>query len=216
MPGAIHGHRRLCVDHDPSLAPKQGEYGFAGGLVGKEALFVIAYCGSANANATTAAQSAGYGGNRATLQVRGSELFRLPKVKAAIQARFDELGATGAEIIKRMTEDARLDISDLIEFRNGDAYLHLTPELLEKGYGRLIKEITIDPETGGIARIKLNDSQAARRDLAKIRRLLTDAPTVNILVQLKELSDEEVVQRLLTARKRFRAPTARFEGGNGQ
>ena len=221
IPGVTHGHRRLCVDHDSDLGLKQQkEYAFDGDLVGKQVLFVIEYCGRANSNATQAAQNAGYGGSRASLQVIGSKLLKQPKIKAAIQARFDELGATGAEIIKRMTEDARLDISGLIKFEGKGkarrAFIDLTtPEILEK-YGRLIKEIIVDPETGTIVRVKLNDSQAARRDLARIRRLLSDSPTVNIVIQLQELSDDEITEQLVTARQRLRAPVARFEEGNGQ
>ncbi|KKL63141.1 hypothetical protein LCGC14_2178060, partial [marine sediment metagenome] len=207
---------RLCRDHDPTYNSKQ-EYTFDG-LVGKQVKFVLEYCGVANANATEAADRAGYGGDRGTLQSIGSTLLKKPKVKAAILARFDELSAPGEEILKRMTEDARLSVTELLHFdKDGLASVRITKEQAER-YGTLIKEIECDPETGHIVKLKLNDSQKARTDLAKIRRLFTDAPTFNFLLQLHDLSDEQVADRLSVATLRMRGPRSApvRHGGNGK
>ncbi len=208
----------MCRDHDPSFDvgyEEEGPYAFDG-LVGKQALFVIAYCGRAKSNATEAAKIAGYtpNGKRTTLQTTGSMLMKMPKIKAAILKRFDALSAPGEEILKRMTDDARLDIAPLIQFDDdGKPFVHLTPEVLEV-YGTLIKELETDPKTGQITKVKLVDSQAARRDLAKIRRLYTDGPIINIW-NLQELSDGEVAERLEAARARITL-THHHGEGNGQ
>ena len=202
--GKAHGVWALCVDHDPDINVDHS-YAFDGDLVGKQALFVLEYTGRAKCNATEAAKLAGYTGTRTVLQSTGAILMANPKVKAAILKRFDTLSAPSEEIVKRMTDDARGDMAPFIEFDGkGRPKVRLTEELLAK-YGPLIKEIETDPETGYIRKIKLNDSQAARRDLAKIRRLFTDAPTVNIF-QLQELSDEELQQRMALSRTKLRSP----------
>ncbi len=210
--GKTHGVWALCVDHDPDINVDHS-YAFAGGLVGKQALFVLEYCGRAKCNATEAAKLAGYTGTRAVLQSTSSILMATAKIKAAILKRFDALSAPGEEIMKRMTDDARGDMAPFIEFDGkGRPKVRLTAELLET-YGPLIKEIETDPETGYIRKIKLNDSQAARRDLAKIRRLFTDAPTINVF-QLQELSDEELQKRMALSRTKLRAPPKHVANGS--
>lgn len=209
--GKTHGVWALCVDHDPDIKVDTS-YAFDGDLVGKQTLFVLEYCGRAKCNATEAAKLAGYTGTREVLQSTGAILMSKAKIKAAILKRFDALSAPGEEIIKRMTDDARGDMAPFIQFdsRKRPKVL-LTPELLLK-YGTLIKEIETDPDTGYIRKIKLNDSQAARRDLAKIRRLFSDAPTINVF-QLQELTDEELQQRMALSRTKLRAPPK--HGPNG-
>ncbi|KKN42779.1 hypothetical protein LCGC14_0709890 [marine sediment metagenome] len=203
--GKVKGVWALCWDHDPdntAPAPTQ-EQAFEGGLTGKEALFVFYYPGSANCNATEAAKLAGYTGSRATLQATGAKLMTKPKIKAAILKRFDELSAPGEEIIARMTADARGSMLPLVKFdEKGRPQVHLTAELLLE-FGTLIKTIDCDPETGYIRKLTLNDGQAARRDLAKIRKLMSDAPEVNIL-NLQDLSDDELAKRLATLAARLR------------
>lgn len=55
------------------------------GLTVKQRLFVEAYTGPAQGNATEAARIAGYKGNDVTLAVVGSENLRKPQVCDAIQ-----------------------------------------------------------------------------------------------------------------------------------
>lgn len=200
----------LCKLHDPEAKPFRPEnhpLDFEG-LIGRHRKFVIAYCGAANANAAKAAKMAGY-----TFGTAAAHLMQHPRVKAAILKRFEELSAPGEELIARMTEDARLDVAGLFEFREIDdgaggkvslPYISLTPENLEK-YGRQIKEIETDPMTGRVVRVKLTDAQAARRDLAKIRQLYTDGAVINIF-DLQQLSDEELAKRLIAAANRLRGP----------
>lgn len=178
------------------------------GLLPKQSRFVDAYCGEANCNATKATELAGYKcSSKASYQALGSTMLTVPAVKAAIQARFSQESASAEEIVRRMTADARLDITPLIEKDGfGDLRMKLTPDALET-YGTLIKEIEVDPSTGVITKIRLNDSQAARRDLAKILRLFTDGPTIN-LFELQSLSDDELLNQLDAARTTLRGPTS--------
>jgi len=189
-------------------------------LTTREAAFVVEYCGRANANATEAAKLAGYGGphvTRASLQMTGSGLLRRPKIKKALLKRWDELTAPSEEILKRMTDDARLDVQGLLRVGDGGiVLLDLTPETLER-YGPLIREIETDPETGAIVRVKLNDSQAARRDLARIRRLFSDSPIINIF-NLQDVTNDELQKRISATRAQLVGPVrvdAAFSDGDG-
>ncbi len=206
--GAALGHWGPCKDH--SLAKTDAKREDAPTeLMGREAAFVLYYVGLANGNATEAAKRAGYADpkNRASLQVAGSLLLNRPKIKAAILRQYDELAASSAEIIKRITDDARMSITPLLEFGTQGVKVRLTPEIMEQ-FGTLIKEIESDPETGYITKLKLNDSQAARRDLAKIHKLYTTDTTVNVALRLGDLSDEELAARLAAATLRLRGPRA--------
>lgn len=182
-------------------------------LGGKRAKFVMEYCGPSNCNGTEAVKRAGFapGGSRLSHQTRASLLLKEPLVKAAILKRFNELSAPSEEIIHRMTADARMNIAGLITFdKDGVPRMELTKEAL-KVYGTLIKELELD-DKGRVTKVKLNDSQAARRDLARIRQLFTDNPTINIF-NLHDLSDVEVSKRLEAARSRM---TLRHYHGNGE
>ncbi len=188
------------------------------GLTGKRARFVLYYCGPANCNGTQAAKDAGFapGASRLTHQVTASRLLRDPKIKAAILKRFNDLTASGEEIMRRMTADARMSLEGMVTFdADGVASIRLTPAIL-KVYGTLIKEFELD-EKGRVVKVKLNDSQAARRDIARVLQLFHDNPVINIY-NLQELSNEEVAQRLVSARDRM---TLRHyhgrqdNGGNG-
>ncbi len=189
------------------------------GLTAKEVRFVLAFCGDANGNQTEAAKMAGFGTTRPSSQVSGSKLMATEQVKEAIRKYFDSMSASSEEILKRLTDDARVNMAGLIHFVSDGAggkmaKLNLTPENLQK-YGCLIKEIETDGFTGLVRKVKLVDGQMARRDLAKIRRLFTDTATEVNLYQLHDLEDREVVSRLQAARDRL-TPQHHHGAGNGK
>jgi len=61
-------------------------------LTEKQRRFVEAYLGEANGNAYEAAKIAGYGGNKRSLEVIGSENLRKPDIRKAIDARTQKGG----------------------------------------------------------------------------------------------------------------------------
>lgn len=200
--GEREGGWALCRRHDPSL-PK------AGSLNLRQARFVAEYCGRANGNAARAAELAGYSASsRGVLAEQAYNLLQNPKVQAAIEVRLTELSMPATEVLKRISDHARGDVTRLIRFtEGGNPALNLTPEILEE-FGSLIKEIETDPVTGGVTRVKLVDAQTALRDLARIRRLFSDSPIFNVFM-LSELSDDELRRRATAAQQRFRG-AARF------
>lgn len=74
-----------------------------------------------NCNATEAAQAAGY---KSPAQ-RGCEIKKLPEVAAEIERRLAESAMSANEVLARLTEHARADMADLLNF--GDE-VEMTPE----------------------------------------------------------------------------------------
>ena len=186
------------------------------GLTHKQALFVVFYVGRAKGNATEAARLAGYGGEDGTLAQIGWENLRKPKIRAAI----DELMATALmgemELLWRIAEDSRADLSDFQSDTN--------PEELDlkkaqsRGKLHLIREIhtekTVSKE--GLAthrtRIKLVDAQAARRDLARIKGLFKD--NVNVSGELT-LTGEQLSRAKAKGGKKSREWRKKRASGDG-
>jgi len=203
----------LCKDHDPNYqAPAHQLFD---GLSLRQAQFVLYYCGVAKGNGTKAAKLAGYQcKDDPAFAVQASHLLSNPKVRVAVERRFKDLTMGAEEVLKRISDDARLDIAPLIVFDdNGNPKTKLTPEALEE-FGTLIKEIQTDPLTGRVTRIKLNDSQAARRDLARILQLYHDGPVVNVNVY-HQMTDDELREQLEAARRRVVAPRMFGKEGDG-
>lgn len=185
----------LCKDHDPRLSAVK----LPRGLTGRQQKFVLAWCGAANCNGVKAARLAGYTGNNATLAACASALLANPKIRGAINERFDDLAAPANEVIARLTTISRASIDDLIEFVDGKPFLKLTPENLQD-YQIVIKEIETDPKTHGVLKVRLHDNLVALRELAKIRQLYHEGPEVNIYTHADQMTDAQLraeIRRLM-------------------
>lgn len=77
-------------------------------LTHKQSLFVSAYIGVANGNATEAARIAGYAGNDKTLSVVGSENLDKPNIAAAIAAARNEARTDGISVQQRRVDEQNL------------------------------------------------------------------------------------------------------------
>lgn len=71
-------------------------------LTGRQRVFVEAYCGRANGNATAAARVAGYG----SPMQRGYELTRKPEIQGIIRSRIRQRCASGEELLSRLKVDS--------------------------------------------------------------------------------------------------------------
>jgi hypothetical protein len=94
----------------------EGEMGvLRRGLSDKQALFVAHYvaCGM---NAANAARLAGYGGNSLSLGFIGYRNLKNPKIRAALADLLAEHGMQPAEIMARLSEQARGDMADFLTF----------------------------------------------------------------------------------------------------
>ena len=83
-------------------------------LSDKQRAFVEHYLESWNA--TKAARRAGYRGNSNTLAVVGWENLRKPKISAEIERRISEKAMRADEVLLRLGQQARANITDVLSF----------------------------------------------------------------------------------------------------
>jgi len=139
------------------------------GLTNKQQAFIEHYLQCWNA--TEAARQAGYRGNDNTLASVGSENLRKPNIRRHIQDRLNAAAMTADEVLARLSEQARSDISEYI---NDFGYLDFD-RLKADGKAHLIKKYDIT-NVGGKLKIKFEvyDAQAALVHLGKAHALFTD------------------------------------------
>lgn len=129
--------------------------------------FVELYC--TDFNATKAALGAGYSERRA--HVTGSELLKRPDVAEAVQARLSEMSMGPDEVLKRLTDIARLDVGEVVHVDPKTGEIKLDLEGLAKNK-RFLNEFGYD--SNGLPKLKFHDSLSALRDLGRAHKLFTD------------------------------------------
>ena len=88
----------------------------------RQRLFVEAYIGEANGNATEAARIAGYSGNDNALGVVGHGLLRNSKIQSLITRRVSCVAMSSSEVLARMAEIATSDIGEFIDIKPDGSY----------------------------------------------------------------------------------------------
>lgn len=159
-------------------------------LTKKQEAFIEYYL--QNWNAAEAARLAGYSVNSA--RSIGNENLTKPDIIAAIRARLSELSMDTDEIIVRLTEHARGDITQFLKTNMGSAYIDMD-ELRRAGKAHLIKKLTYNEE-GQLRGIEFYDAQSALVQLGRIRGLFTERTQqdVNIRVETVARYLEELPQ----------------------
>ena len=84
----------------------------------KQELFVEAYIGPANGNATKAAKIAGYKGNDHTLEVIGAENLRKPEIASRVRARVEQAAMSADEVLAELSAIARADWREFLQIRH--------------------------------------------------------------------------------------------------
>lgn len=146
-------------------------------LTRKQQAFVNAYIVN-GFNATQAALSAGY--SEDTAYSIGHENLRKPEIKAAINAVFDEYAMSASEVLARLTEIARGDISDIIG-NSGVADMEYARGNYATGLIKRMKRKTITSDDSDMCEdeIEVYDKLDALKTLAKYHKLLTDRVLVD-------------------------------------
>lgn len=139
-----------------------------GTLPARRQAFVLAYTGAAGFNGALAARMAGY--SEKTARSIASELLTFPDVRTAVEARLTTLAMSADEVLARLSQQARADISPYL-YNRGDRLLLDLDGLKAAGLGHLIKEIW---ETDDGLRVKIHDAQAALVQLGRYHKLFTD------------------------------------------
>jgi phage terminase small subunit len=125
-------------------------------------------------NATRAAKAAGY--SKKTAYSIGNENLRKPEIKAEIDKRLTEMTMSAAEVLKRLSDMARADMSDYVDIKDGKTTLNLA-KAKEDGKLHLIKSIS--PTAHGL-RVDLHDAQTALEKIGKYHKLFTENVDLNV------------------------------------
>ena len=187
-------------------------------LTVKQRQFVFYYCGSAAGNGTRAARMAGYSGDANTLSSMAWENLRKPDIKAAIEAELERLAMDEREILWRISQHARADLGEfldtstpgraLVELSGEEKPLHLLKKVKQK--------VLVQGGDEGVevlqTEIEVVDSQAALRDLARIKGLFKD--NLNVTADVT-ISGEEVDQAARRGREKARKWREEREGSGG-
>lgn len=174
--------------------------------------FVMAYCGRAASNGQLAVKLAGGTSDYGTRASLSSQLLREEPVRAAIDAWMTTFALGAAEITARIADLARSNLEPFLEVEPG------TPGTRKRGgkratrivlggairlreqtdeswarYAHWIKNIEVDPKTGRITKLQVHDPLRALDLMAKILKLYSDAPQVNLFLYLQSLSDDDLL-----------------------
>lgn len=137
-------------------------------LTRKQLAFIDEYfiCGM---NATEAARRLGY----AHPNTQGPRLLVNVGIKSEIENRLKEKHMSADEVIARLADIARSDMSDFLEFKEGIKlpYLDLK-SAAEKGLMKLVKKFKYN--ASGQPEIELYDAQSALALIGKHHQLFTD------------------------------------------
>jgi phage terminase small subunit len=153
-------------------------------LPAQRRVFVDAYVGVANWNATKAARMAGYA--EATAK-NGYRILQCEDVKAAVSERLEELAMPAREVLGRLSEQARAAYAD---FMDGTGCVDLEG-LQAAGLMRLVKKISWD--RAGNRVVEFHDTQRALELLGKHHRLFVDRVEAEVsLTGFEDWSDEDL------------------------
>lgn len=174
--------------------------------------FITHYCGRARGNGSLAAKLAGLvkaGAHPVTVASRASQLLKEPKVRVAVEAWMTAYALSGAELTHQLVDLAQANLGPFIEISaDGTLRLKVRDDEAWEAYKHWIKAIKTDPATGAVIEVVLHDALAARRELAKILKLYSDAPISNFYLTLRNMSDAELMQKLAEARAAARSALA--------
>lgn len=94
-------------------------------LTPKERAFAEAYAGTCRGNATRAAEKAGYASDRRhTLTEIGSRLATKVNVRAYIDALLAAHSITAAEVVRELTDIAKMDLTPYLGITDGELVLN--------------------------------------------------------------------------------------------
>lgn len=136
-------------------------------LTKKAQAFIEVYLRTFNASA--AAREAGY--SERSAGAIGHELLKKPEIRAAIDARLDELKMSADEVLTRLSEQARASLGDFVQIdASGKPEIALSPSKMH-----LIKSLKIRPtEFGTSYEFEMYDAQQALVHLGRNRQIFTD------------------------------------------
>jgi len=151
----------------------------------KQRLFVEAYIGEANGNATEAARIAGY----AHPNTQGPRLLVNVCVQAQVARRLSCAALAANEVLARVSDIASADVLDFVEFDDSGEWTVSLKLTKRRGKGHVIRKLK-KGELG--TEIELRDSLAALIKIGEYHNLWNrEKPPEVSLVQLAQLLKEK-------------------------
>jgi hypothetical protein len=160
-------------------------------LTTRQRMFVAYYLGEAKFDATKAASMAGYG----TPSSASHKLKTHPAVKAAIEAKLDQVGLTVDEVLANLSDMAAASIDDVI---NSRGQLDLA-KARRNGRIACIKTINFD-YNGKVRSIEMYGRDAALDRLARIRRMYADEVKVGVQIDVDVIAEAHKIREARRAR----------------
>lgn len=131
-------------------------------------------------NASEAARRAGY--SEKTAGSQGYDLLKIPEISAEIQRHVTESAMSADELLVRLSELARADITEFFDVSDDQPQLALA-RALRAGRGRLIKKIKLRPN--GAVDFELVDVYPALTLLAKIHGLAKESVELSTEIPIR-------------------------------
>ncbi len=176
--------------------------------------FVVMYCSDCRGNAVLAAKRAGLGTKKASyisLASNASTLLQMPAIRRAVEAWMQAFAYTAAEVTWRIKDMADINPSPFFEV-NAEGQLVLKQKMDADdwdAFNHWVKEIEVDAKTGRVTRLVLHDRMIAHRELAKILKLYSDQPIFAFNLYLQQMSDDQLMTELMSARSEEAMMTGR-------
>jgi phage terminase small subunit len=166
-------------------------------LTGRQQLFIAAYLGPANFNASEAARLAGY--KEAALA--GHRLLRNDKISALVREAIREKAMPPEEIIARLSDIGRGSLDDFVDIDDdtGNVSLNLSKA---KRRGLMHTFETVEYSDKGRLKIKRYDALEALEKLARIHKMFSDGRAtfdIRVLNLIIDALPEECRERVLRA-----------------
>lgn len=167
----------------------------------QERKFVLAYTSTARGNAVLAAQLAGITGSYAARASQGCMMLQKPQVRAAIDAWMEAYALNATQLTAQFKDLTEVNPGPFVERQADGSLLTKVPDdITWEAHKHWVKSILCDPETGRVIKLELHDAMAARRELAKILKLYSDAPILALHLHYQQMSDEELLKQWEEAR----------------
>jgi phage terminase small subunit len=149
-------------------------------------------------NKTEAARRAGYDGNDVSLAKIGSDNYRKVQIMDYIRLRLDERLMSADEVLIRLTEHARGDLSEFAD-------IQLMTDLKQHPKAHLIKRLTMDvyeDKNGKVhykTHFELYDAQAALDKIMRYHGMYNDKVEISWRDRLPPNTDADEVKRQFIA-----------------
>jgi len=174
--------------------------------------FVMAYCGRAARNGTLAMKLAGSTADYGTRASQSSQFLREENVRVAIDAWMTTFALGAAEITAGIADLAKASLEPFLQVEptqtvtkgkgkkkvtvksGGGIKLREQSDESWSRHAHWIKSVKCDPKTGQITDLQVHDPLRALDLMAKILKLYSDAPQVNLFMYLQSLSDDDLLK----------------------